>query len=117
MLKILGACGVKYALESSVTIRRGQLKSASDAEEIVKKLKPGSIIAFEVNRPLDIKVKEQGAYDEKPAIDKKPTIKDSDFVNQPAPRDMAEEVSWLIDALKEEGYELRGLEGISVAGD
>lgn len=36
LLKILGACGVKYALESSVTIRRGQLKSASDAKEIVK---------------------------------------------------------------------------------
>ena len=108
---------MKYALESSVTIRRGQLKSASDAKEIVKKLKPGSIIAFEVNRPLDIKVKEQGAYDEKPAIDKKPTIKDSDFIDRPVPRDMAEEVSWLIGALKEEGYELKGLEGISVAGD
>lgn len=60
LLKVLGACGVKYAVESSITIRRGQLKSASDAKEIVKKLKSGSIIAFEVNRPLDIKVKEQG---------------------------------------------------------
>ena len=70
-----------------------------------------------MNRPLDIKVKEQGAYNEKPAIDKKPTIRDSDFIDRPAPRDMAEEVSWLIGALKEEGYELKGLEGISVAGD
>ena len=117
LLKVLGACGVKYAVESSITIRRGQLKSASDAKEIVKKLKSGSIIAFEVNRPLDIKVKEQGAYDEKPAIDKKPTIKDSDFIDRPAPHDMAEEVSWLIDALKEAGYELGGLESISVTGN
>lgn len=70
-----------------------------------------------MNRPLDIKVKEQGAYDEKPAIDKKPTIKDSDFTDRPVPRDMAEEVSWLIDALKKDGYELRSLESISVTGD
>ena len=70
-----------------------------------------------MNRPLDIKVKEQGAYDEKPAIDKKPTIRDSDFIYRPAPRDMSEEVSWLIDALKEDGYELRSLESIRVTGD
>ncbi len=109
LLKELGAAGISYAVESSLTIRRGQIQSAKDAEEIVKKIKPGSFIAFEVNRSLEIKVREAGDYDEKPAIDKKPTIKDEDYTKQPKKASLAEEVCWLLDAIKEAGYDVKEL--------
>lgn len=109
LLKELGAAGISYAVESSLTIRRGQIKSADDAKEIVKKIKPGSFIAFEVNRSLEIKIREAGAYDEKPAIDKKPTIKDEDFTKEPKTASLAEQVLWLLDAIKEAGYDVKEL--------
>ncbi len=109
LLKELGAAGISYAVESSLTIRRGQIQSLEDAREIVKKIKPGSFIAFEVNRSLEIKVREAGAYDEKPAIDKKPTIKDEDYTKAPKRASLAEEVLWLLEAIKEAGYDVKEL--------
>ncbi len=110
LLKEIGACGLSYAAESTLTVKKGELKSKSDAEAIVKKLKPGDLVAFEVRRPLDIRVKEQGKYDEKPAIDKKPTIKD-DTKKEAAKKDTtAEQIHWLIEALTEAGYDLRDLQ-------
>ena len=109
LLKELGAAGISYAVESTLTIRRGEIKSLADAEALVKKIKPGSFIAFEVNRSLDIKTHEAGDYDEKPAIDKKPTVKDEEYINQPKTAALAEEVEWLLHALKAAGYEVKSL--------
>lgn len=109
VLKEAGAAGLRYVVESTLTIKRGQLKSRSDAEEIAKKIKPGNILAFEINRPLDIRVKEQGKYDEKPAIDKKPTVKD-DITKEEVKKDTtAQQIEWLIESLTEEGYKLQDL--------
>ena len=109
LLKEAGACGLRYGVESTLTIKRGQLKSASDAEEVVKKIKPGNFIAFEINRPLDIRAQEAGKSDDKPAIDKKPTIKD-DPKKEETPKDTTvQQIEWLVEALSEEGYTLQDL--------
>ena len=118
LLKEIGASGLRYAVESSVTVKRGQLKSASDAEELVKKVKNGDLIAFAINRPLDIKTYEKGKSDEKPAIDKKPTIKDDNKVENVTKDTTAEEITWLIEALDEAGFTLRDLNYVkSMTGD
>lgn len=109
LLAEIGASGLRYAVESSVTVKRGQLKSASDAEELVKNVKNGDLIAFEINRPLDIKTYEKGKSDEKPAIDKKPTIKDDNKVETVTKDTTAEEIAWLVEALDEAGFTLRDL--------
>lgn len=117
LLKEAGACGLRYAVESTLTIKRGQLKSASDAEEVVKKIKPGNFIAFEINRPLDIRAQEQGKYDEKPAIDKKPTIKDDSKKEEVAKDTTVQQIEWLVEALTEEGYTLQDLKrAVGVSG-
>ena len=118
LLKEMGAAGLRYAVESSVTVKRGQLKSASDAEELVKTVKNGDLIAFEINRPLNIKVYEKGKSDEKPAIDKKPTVKDDHKTEAVTKDTTAEQIQWLIEALDEAGFTLRDLKYVkSGVGD
>lgn len=109
LLKEIGACGLIYAVESTITVKKGEIKSQSDAEALVKKLKPGDFIAFEIRRPLDIRVKEQGKFDEKPAIDKKPTIKDDAKTEEVKKDTTAQQIKWLIAALTDAGYDLRDL--------
>lgn len=112
LLEEAGASGLSYVVLSNLTVRRGQLKSSSDAAELVKDIKPGSLIAFEINPPLDLKRPEVGKWDERPAIDKKPTIRDDHFRTDVKKKDRtAEEVGWLIDALEEEGFDLESLYG------
>lgn len=109
LLKEAGAAGLWYGVESTLTIKRGQLQSAADAEEVVKKIKPGNFIAFEINRPLDIRAQEAGKSDDKPAIDKKPTIKENPKTEEAAKDTTIQQVEWLIEALAEEGYALQDL--------
>lgn len=107
LLEEVGAAGLSYAVESNVTVRRGELKNSGEAKDLAEKVKAGSLIAFEINKPLDIRAREPGKSDERPAIDMKPTIKDGDYRERTEQKDhTAEEVAWLIDALKEEGFDL-----------
>lgn len=112
VLKEAGAAGLSYVVESNVTIRRGDITSKEKAEALVKTIRPGSFIAFEVNRPVSEKAYESGKYDERPAIDKKPTIKDRPVEEDKKSISLAQQLQWLIEALKEEGMEFRNLERV-----
>ena len=114
LLKEAGACGLRYGVESTLTIKRGQLKSASDAQEVVKKIKAGNFIAFEINRPLDIRAQEVGKSDDKPAIDKKPTIKEDPQKEDVGKDTTVQQIQWLVEALTEEGYTLQDLKRAKV---
>lgn len=111
LLEEAGAAGLSYAVLSNVTVRRGTLVDEEAARKLAADVKPGSLIAFEINKPLDIRAREPGKSDERPAIDKKPTIKDSDYKEKAEQKDhTAQEVEWLITALEDEGFALLPLD-------
>lgn len=111
LLEEAGAAGLSYAVLSNVTVRRGDLADEEAARKLAAGVKPGSLIAFEINRPLDIRAREPGKSDERPAIDKKPTIRDGDYKKKTERKDhTAEEVERLVSALEEEGFTLLSLD-------
>lgn len=111
LLEEAGAAGLSYAVLSNVTVRRGELNDEEAAGKLAAGVEPGSLIAFEINRPLDIRARETGKSDERPAIDMKPTIKDSDYREKAEQKDhTAQEVEWLITALEDEGFALLPLD-------
>lgn len=110
VLQEAGAAGIPYVVESNVTVRPEQLVDDAAAQALVATIKPGSLVACIINRPLDTKVITKGKTDERPAIDKKPDINDADWTKAPAtPRDPAAEIERLVKALHDAGYTMRAL--------
>ena len=73
LLKAAKACGLDYAIASTVFIPMNKIQNETDAEKFVGALQPGSIVSLRLGIPADIK-QETGKTDDKPAIDKKPSL-------------------------------------------
>ncbi|MCH3914389.1 MAG: polysaccharide deacetylase family protein [Acidaminococcaceae bacterium] len=73
LLKAAKACGLDYAVVSTVFIPMDKIQNEADAEKFVAALQPGSIVSLRLGIPADIK-QETGKTDDRPAIDKKPSL-------------------------------------------
>lgn len=105
ILRAVYAADAGDVVAADVCVGRGTLPSAEEAGRFVAGLTPGSIIAVEASEPVDLIEKQEKATNEKPAIDKKPTIQDLPAAPQKH-LTLADEVEFLLTALEKQGYEI-----------
>lgn len=74
LLKIGAACGLKSAVKSDVYLNLDALTNEAEAEKQLAQIKPGSIVSIVVGRPIEYIEQKQGKIDERPAIDKQPSL-------------------------------------------
>ena len=105
LLSAVRAAGLDYAVKENVRFVPNTLHSEADAAAYAATIPNGSIIAIPVGRPVAIKRYTPGKTDERPAVDMKPTIKDSAAVLEEK-EDLADEVGRLLAALSARGVKV-----------
>lgn len=110
VLKAVNAAGIETAVKSNVTIDMNEINSLNDAIKVAAPIPFGSIIAIQIGHPVEIPVQESGKTDERPAIDKKPTVVDPKEKNIQHTADTATRLEWLLLALGQ-----RGIKAVDVA--
>lgn len=101
LLKGAKACGLDYAVQSTVYVPVPSITTAAEAEQFVATLKPGSIVSVQLGVPAGI-VFEKGKTDDRPAVDKQPNLKIKETpAAVPAVVDV---VNWVCAALVKDGY-------------
>ena len=104
LLRAVHAAGLSYAVKENVRYRVGSVHTAEDAAAFVTALPPGSILAVEINRPVELPAADLGKTDERPAVDKKPTVSDPVPPDQTAPKpDAANELDQILTAMEGQG--------------
>lgn len=105
LLKLGAACGLKSAVKSDVYINIDAVTSAAEAEKQLAQIKPGSIVSIVVGRPIEYIEKKQGKIDERPAIDKQPSL---ELGKRPAVKheDIVEVTDRLLTACKKQGVQI-----------
>ena len=104
LLRAVHAAGLSYAVKENVRYRVGSVHTAEDAAAFVTALPPGSILAVEINRPVEVPAADPGKTDERPAVDKKPTVSDPVPTDQTAPKpDAANELDQILTAMEGQG--------------
>ncbi len=106
LLKAVKAAGIDKAVWANVVLERGRLHSSEEAAAFVEQLPPGSIVAISAGDPVDLKKWEEGKTDERPAIDKKPTIPLEGPAEASHVDPLAAEVELLLDALEQQGFKV-----------
>lgn len=109
LLKAVTAAGIDKAVYANVVLPRGQLHSPADAAAFVSTIPAGSIVAIAAGDPVDVKKMEDGKTDDRPAIDKKPTIQTDESAGAQPADSLAEETEWLLSALEQQGISVRPL--------
>ena len=109
LLKAVTAAGIEKAVRANVVLSRGQLHSVGEAEAFAASIPAGSIVAIAVGDPVDVKKMEEGKTDDRPAIDKKPTIQTDESAGAQPADSLAEETEWLLSALEQQGISVRPL--------
>jgi|GEM_PF-229227 len=102
LLAAAKASGLSYAVQSSVFVPYKKIYTDLDAQKFVTSLKPGMVVSVKLGVPPDI-IDKTKKVEDRPAIDKKPTIKDTTTSVPPVP--VAEGVQRFCTALKQAGYE------------
>lgn len=74
LLKLAAASGLKSAVKSDVYLNPDALTSVAEAEKQLQVIKPGSIVSVVIGRPIEYIEQKQSKIDERPAIDKKPSL-------------------------------------------
>lgn len=74
LLKIAAACGLKSGVRTDVFVPKDNIKDVAAAAQFLNTVKPGSIVSLVVNRAMEPLQQKAMKVDERPAIDKKPTI-------------------------------------------
>ena len=74
LLKIAAACGLKNGVKTDVFVPKDKLVDVAAAGQFVGTVKPGSIVSMVVNRPMEHIVQKAMKVDDRPAIDKKPSL-------------------------------------------
>lgn len=75
LLRAAAACGLEKAVESNAAIYVRRLADEGTMDQFVAGIKPGMIVSLQMSRPVPIAYSEKKGPD-KPAIDKKPSVKD-----------------------------------------
>ena len=101
LLKGAKACGLDFAVQSTVFVPVPSITTAAEAEQFVATLKPGSIVSVQLGIPTDI-VFEKGKTDDRPAVDKQPSL---NLKETPAAAPaVVDVVNWICAALVKDGY-------------
>lgn len=105
LLKIAAACGLKSAVKSDVYLNVDTLASEAEALKQVQQLRPGSIVSIVVGRPIEYIEKKQGKIDERPAIDKQPSL---ELGKRPSVKheDIVEATDRLLTACEKQGVQI-----------
>lgn len=74
LLKIGAACGLKSAVKTDVYLNPDALTNEAEAQKQLAQIKPGSIVSIVVGRSIEYIEQKQGKIDERPAIDKQPSL-------------------------------------------
>lgn len=74
LLRLGAACGLKSAVKSDVYLNIDAVKNEAEAAKQLQQIKPGSIVSIVVGRPIEYIEQKQGKIDERPAIDKQPSL-------------------------------------------
>jgi peptidoglycan/xylan/chitin deacetylase (PgdA/CDA1 family) len=107
LLKSVQAAGLSYAVKENVRFQPNTLHNDADADAYAASIANGSILAIQVNRPVDPKAVTPGKTDERPAVDMKPTIHDNEAPTaSDAKEDLADEVDRLLTALSKRGIQV-----------
>lgn len=110
LLRAVRAAGIDYAVKENVRHPAGSLHDAEAAAAFAAGVPEGSIIAVSFSQPVDPLATAPIQTEERPAVDKKPTLKDPPLVkNAPPPVDAADELDWMLTA-----FEAAGMRVISV---
>ena len=110
LLRALRAAGIDYAVKENVRHSAGSFRDAEAAAAFAVNVPAGSIIAIKFSRPVDPHATAPIQTEERPAVDKKPTLKDPSPVKHAPPHaDAADEPDWMLTA-----FEAAGMRVISV---
>lgn len=105
LLKIGAACGLKSAVKSDVYLNINAVTSEAEAEKQLAQIKPGSIVSVVVGRPLEYIEQKQGKIDDRPAIDKQPSL---ELGKRPAVKheDIVEVTDRFLTACEKQGVQI-----------
>ena len=109
LLKSVRAAGLEYAVKENVRFQPGNIHNQMEADRYAASVINGSIIAIPVNPYVEQKVNDVAVREEKPIMDKKPTIKDDNSAAVPPTVDLATELDLLLTA-----FEARGVQAVFV---
>ena len=109
LLKAVKAAGIDQAVQANVLLPQGKLHSAEEAAAFVSGIPAGSILAVAGSEPVDSRVMEPGKTNERPAIDKKPTIRMDGSEEAPMASSLVTEVELLLNALEQQQLTIRPL--------
>lgn len=101
-LRVAGACGIEAVVQSTFTLPK--LHTISEADVFAATVKDGSIIAIPSGIPVEIKTMKQGKSDERPAFDKKPTIKDNNTATAESKDNLVDITERLLISLQRLNY-------------
>nr|MBR4281793.1 polysaccharide deacetylase family protein [Clostridia bacterium] len=114
VLQAVAAAGLDAAVEPTMFLNHRSFRQAGDAALYMKSMMRGAVISVKLGQELD--AEEYGdsgeKLDERPAVDPSPSIP-HDLTMTAAEwtyQNIVPVVTWLLDALKAEGYELLTLE-------
>ncbi len=74
LLKVAAACGLESGVRSDVYLPKEQLVSVEAAKSFVATIPAGSVVSVVVSRPVDVPRQREQQSEERPAIDKKPSL-------------------------------------------
>ena len=106
VLRAVTAAGLDAAVEPTAYLNHKSFRTQEDAETYAVNVLRGSIIAFKLGQELDENEYDDAGHklDERPAIDPKPGIRWEWDTSEEQYALIPEMVSWLVDALKANGY-------------
>lgn len=81
LLKAAKACGLGKAVKTDVFVNISDLMTEEDAEAFVKSMPAGGIISIVVGKPIEVIVQKESQINERPAFDKRPTVKIKEHSN------------------------------------
>ena len=107
LLQSVKAAGIPYVVKENIRFKTNTLHNDADADAYAASIVDGSILAIQVNRPVEPKATTPGKTDERPAVDMKPTIHDNTANVAPEIKeDLADEVDRLLTALSKRGIQV-----------
>ena len=116
--ELAAICGLKAAVQPNEFLNYRSFASYTGARNYVRKIQRGSIISIKLGQELDdLEFKGPGEpSDEKPAIDKKPSITSENLHEEGGvSQGVIQGLSWLIEALRAERYTIVSLEALQKA--
>lgn len=110
LLQTAKACGIESVVKNDVFLPRNQIHSLNEANAFVNTLKPGSIVSVQIGTPVEAKVVEQGKTDDRPAVDKQPSVKEMKQRENVKNEDVLDEIERVLITLQVQKYDVKLVE-------